>query len=157
MLRRVLALSCCVVFVDTALYAALTPLLPHFVHEFHLSKRGAGLLVAAYAGGALLGGIPGGIAAARFGPRRAVLAGLANIPVPGRPRADGAAVAALRRARRARAAPSGRGRLGRGCDRRGLAERRRDRDGRGTADRAAQRPPRAPAAGAGGTRARRLR
>jgi MFS family permease len=76
MLRRVLLLSCCVVFVDTALYAALTPLLPHFVHEFHLSKRGAGLLVAAYAAGALLGGIPGGIAAARFGPRRAVLAGL---------------------------------------------------------------------------------
>src|SRR5919201_638548 len=76
MLRRVLVLSCCVVFVDTALYAALTPLLPHFAHEFHLSKRGAGLLVAAYAAGALVGGIPGGIAAARYGPRRAVLAGL---------------------------------------------------------------------------------
>src|SRR5438046_680254 len=46
MLRRVLALSCCGVFVDTALYAALTPLLPHFVHEFHLSKRGAAAALA---------------------------------------------------------------------------------------------------------------
>jgi MFS family permease len=83
MLRRVLALSCCVVFVDTALYAALTPLLPHFTHEFHLSKRGAGVLVAAYAAGALVGGIPGGIAAARLGPRRAVLAGLALMGASG--------------------------------------------------------------------------
>src|SRR5438105_8469916 len=83
MLRRVLALSCCVVFVDTALYAALTPLLPHFAHEFHLTKRGAGFLVAAYAAGALVGGLPGGIAVARLGPRRAVLAGLAVMGAAG--------------------------------------------------------------------------
>ena len=65
------------VLVDTMLYAALTPLLPHFAHELHLSKAGAGSLVAAYAAGALIGGLPGGRAAARLGPRRAVLVGLA--------------------------------------------------------------------------------
>jgi MFS family permease len=75
-LRGTLLLSCSVVLVDTMLYAALTPLLPHFARELHLSKTGAGLLVAAYAAGALVGGLPGGMAAARFGPRRAVLAGL---------------------------------------------------------------------------------
>src|SRR5579884_4105277 len=58
------------------LYAALTPLLPHFAREFHLSKGGAGVLVAAYAAGALVGGLPGGWAASRFGTRRAVLVGL---------------------------------------------------------------------------------
>jgi MFS family permease len=58
------------------LYAALTPLLPHFARELHLSKAGAGALVGAYAAGALIGGLPGGRAAARLGPRRAVLVGL---------------------------------------------------------------------------------
>jgi MFS family permease len=54
------------------LYAALTPLLPHLVH----SKSRAGVLVAAYATGALIGGIPGGVASVRLGARRAVLVGL---------------------------------------------------------------------------------
>src|SRR5436190_14629425 len=75
-MRRLLLLVGLLVFVDTMLYAALTPLLPHFAHEFGLSKPRAGVLVAAYAAGALLGAVPGGVAAARFGPRRAVLVGL---------------------------------------------------------------------------------
>ena len=58
------------------LYAALVPLLPRYANEFGLSKGGAGLLVGAYAAGALVGALPGGIAAARYGPRRAVLIGL---------------------------------------------------------------------------------
>jgi len=69
-------LVCTLVWVDTMLYAALTPLLPHFAHSLHLSKAGAGVLVAAYAAGALVGGLPGGAAAARLGARRAVLVGL---------------------------------------------------------------------------------
>ena len=58
------------------LYAALVPLLPHYADEFGLSKGQAGLLVGAYAAGALIGALPGGLAASRFGPRRAVVGGL---------------------------------------------------------------------------------
>lgn len=76
-MRRLLILVSVLVLVDTMLYAALVPLLAHFVHEFHLSKAAAGALVASYAAGALIGGLPGGRAAARLGPRRAVLTGLA--------------------------------------------------------------------------------
>ena len=79
-MRRLVGLVSALVFVDTMLFAALTPLLGHFEHELHLSTATAGVLVAAYAAGALIGGLPGGVAAARMGPRRAVLTG---------PRADG--------------------------------------------------------------------
>jgi MFS family permease len=75
-MRRLLLLVAALVFVDTMLYAALTPLLPHFARTLHLSKAGAGVLVAAYAAGALVGGLPGGAAAARLGAQRAVLVGL---------------------------------------------------------------------------------
>jgi MFS family permease len=76
-MRRLVGLVSALVFVDTMLFVALTPLLGHFEHEFHLSTATAGVLVAAYAAGALIGGLPGGVAAARMGPRRAVLTGLA--------------------------------------------------------------------------------
>ncbi|MDX6479887.1 MAG: hypothetical protein QOG85_397, partial [Gaiellaceae bacterium] len=75
-MRRLLLLVSALVWVDTMLFAALTPLLPRFAHSFHLSKAGAGALVGAYAAGALVGGLPGGVAAARLGSRRAVLVGL---------------------------------------------------------------------------------
>src|SRR5258706_12147725 len=78
-MRRLLLLVAALVFVDTMLSAALTPLLPHFAHTLGLSKVRAGVLVGAYAAGALLGGLPGGAAAARLGPRRAVLVGLAGM------------------------------------------------------------------------------
>jgi MFS family permease len=71
-MRRLLLLVAALVFVDTMLYAALTPLLPHLV----VSKTRAGILVAAYATGALIGGVPGGVAAVRLGAKRAVLVGL---------------------------------------------------------------------------------
>jgi MFS family permease len=74
--RRLLLLVCTITLADTMLYAALVPLLPHYADEFGLSKGQAGLLVGAFALGALIGAIPGGIAAARYGPRRAVVAGL---------------------------------------------------------------------------------
>ena len=75
-MRRLLLLVAVLVFVDTMLFAALTPLLPHFSDELDLSKTRAGALVAAYAAGALVGGLPGGFAAARLGARRAVVVGL---------------------------------------------------------------------------------
>lgn len=75
-MRRLLLLVCSITLADTMLYAALVPLLPHYADEYGLSKGQAGLLVGAYALGAFIGAIPGGIAAARFGPRRAVVSGL---------------------------------------------------------------------------------
>jgi MFS family permease len=74
-MRRLLLLVAVLVFVDTMLYAALTPLLPHLVED----KSRAGILVAAYAAGALIGGLPGGVAAVRLGARRAVLLGLTGM------------------------------------------------------------------------------
>jgi predicted MFS family arabinose efflux permease len=75
-LRRILFLTGAIVLVDTLFFAALTPLLPHYAHRLHLGKAGAGLLAAAYPLGALVGAIPSGIAAARFGVKRTVLVGL---------------------------------------------------------------------------------
>lgn len=75
-MRRLLALVSSIVFVDAMLFTALTPLVPGYVDEFDLSKTGAGLLVGAYGAGAILGGIPGGLAASRWGPKRSVVGGL---------------------------------------------------------------------------------
>ncbi len=82
-MRRLLILVSALVLVDAMLYSALTPLLPRFAHELHLSKAATGALVAAYAAGALIGGLPGGRAAARLGPRRAVLVGLTLMGLSG--------------------------------------------------------------------------
>jgi len=80
-MRRLLVLVSVVVFVDAMLFGALAPLVPGYADEFGLSKAGAGLLVAAFGAGALLGGIPGGLAAARWGPKSAVVAGLVLLTV----------------------------------------------------------------------------
>src|SRR3954452_9555464 len=76
-MRRLLLLAAAVVFVDTAFYAAITPLLPHYVDSLGISKSGAGLLSAAYPAGTFLGSLPGGYCAARFGVRQTTVLGLA--------------------------------------------------------------------------------
>jgi MFS family permease len=81
--RRLVIVATAVVLVDSTLYAALTPLLPHYADRYDLSKAGAGLLVASYAAGSLIGGIPGGLAAARIGPRNAASAGLLTVGLAG--------------------------------------------------------------------------
>ena len=75
-MRRLLVLVSAIIFVDAVLFTALTPLVPDYAEQFDLSKAGAGVLVGAFGAGALFGGIPGGLAATRFGPRRAVVSGL---------------------------------------------------------------------------------
>jgi len=75
-MKRLLALVSSIIFVDAMLFTALTPLVPGYAEEFDLSKTGAGLLVGTFGAGALLGGVPGGLAAAKFGPKRAVVGGL---------------------------------------------------------------------------------
>src|SRR4051812_35975557 len=76
-MRKLLLLVSAVVLVDTSFYAAITPLLPDLTEEFGLSKSGAGLLAAAYPVGTFVGGLPGGILAAKVGVRPTVLIGLA--------------------------------------------------------------------------------
>jgi MFS family permease len=63
--------------VDTAAYAAITPLLPHLAEEYGLTKAGAGALSASYPLGTLLLSLPAGVLAARIGPRPTVLWALA--------------------------------------------------------------------------------
>ncbi len=75
-MRRLLVLVSVIIATDTMLFTVLTPLLPHYADEFGLSKGGAGALMATYAAGALLAAVPGGLAAAHFGPKQAVLGGL---------------------------------------------------------------------------------
>jgi predicted MFS family arabinose efflux permease len=74
--RRLLVLVGSIVFLDALLFGALSPLIPGYADQFDLSKAGAGLLAGSFGAGALVGGIPGGLAAHRFGPKRAVVLGL---------------------------------------------------------------------------------
>jgi MFS family permease len=75
-MRKLLLLVSAVVLVDTSFYAAITPLLPDLTDQFGLSKSGAGLLAAAYPVGTFVGGLPGGVLAAKVGVRPTVLLGL---------------------------------------------------------------------------------
>jgi MFS family permease len=76
-MRRLVLFVACIVFTDTMFYAAITPLLPELSDKYDLTKTGAGILAATYPAGTLLGSIPGGWMASRFGVRPTVLAGLA--------------------------------------------------------------------------------
>ncbi len=82
-MRRLLILASAIVFVDTMFFAAVVPLLPGLSAEFGLSKTGAGILAGSYAAGTLIAAIPGGMLAARVGPRRTVLVGLSVMSITG--------------------------------------------------------------------------
>ena len=80
-MRRLLALSCAIVLVDTIFYAALYPLVPFFQEEFGLSKSTVGILSGAYGAGVLVGSVPGGYLASRSGVRVTALVGLTLMSV----------------------------------------------------------------------------
>jgi len=77
--RRLLLFASSVVLVDTMFFAALGPLLPELRDELGLVKWQAGLLVASYALGGIVGTIPSGLVATRFGVRRTVILGLIGL------------------------------------------------------------------------------
>jgi MFS family permease len=61
---------------ESIMYAAVTPILAHYAHEFGASKRAIGLLAAAYPAGMFLGSLVGGFIVTRAGVRRTTVVGL---------------------------------------------------------------------------------
>jgi predicted MFS family arabinose efflux permease len=74
--RRLLALVTTLMFLELVFFAVLSPLLPELKRELALSTTQAGVLVAAYSFGAIVGGIPAVMFAVRAGVRTTALASL---------------------------------------------------------------------------------
>src|ERR687894_3121233 len=75
-MRRLLALTCSIVLVDTIFYGTLTPLVPYFSEEFGLSKSAVGIFSGAFGAGVLVGSAPGAYLASRAGVKVAAITGL---------------------------------------------------------------------------------
>jgi MFS transporter, ACDE family, multidrug resistance protein len=61
---------------EAVLYSTVTPLLPHYAHQFGASKTAIGVLAASYPAGMLPGSLLGGWIAIRAGVRRTTVVGL---------------------------------------------------------------------------------
>lgn len=79
--RRLLFLASAVVFLDVTFFSVLTPLLPSYKADHHLTDASAGILAGSFAAGALVFAIPAGWLVARIGARPTVIAGLVGIGI----------------------------------------------------------------------------
>jgi MFS family permease len=80
-MRRLLILSCAVVFMETTFFAVLTPLLPSYREDLGLSDAAVGVLSGSFAAGTLVLALPAGWFAARYGPRRAMILGVIGVGI----------------------------------------------------------------------------
>ncbi len=74
--RRIVALVRALLLFESAMYSAVTPILPHYAHAFGASKPAVGVLAAAYPAGILPGSLAAGWLATRVGVKRTALVGL---------------------------------------------------------------------------------
>jgi MFS family permease len=74
--RPVVVLIRALLLFESAMYSAVTPVLPHYAHALHASKPAVGVLTAAYPAGIVPGSLLGAWIAARAGVRRTTLIGL---------------------------------------------------------------------------------
>ena len=75
-MRRLLLIGGATIVVAELLLSAIAPLLPYYADRFALSRGDVGLLNGAYACGMLVGALPSGWSAMRFGVRGTLVAGL---------------------------------------------------------------------------------
>jgi predicted MFS family arabinose efflux permease len=74
--RRLVSLIRVVLLYESALYSAVTPVLPHYAHTLDASKAAIGVLAAAYPAGLIPGAFLGYWVATRAGVRRTTVIGL---------------------------------------------------------------------------------
>jgi MFS family permease len=80
---------------ESVLYSVVTPVLPHYAHQFGASKTAIGVLAAAYPAGMLPGSLLGGWIATRAGVRRTTVIGLLLFTVAITPFGFGSSISAL--------------------------------------------------------------
>jgi MFS transporter, DHA1 family, inner membrane transport protein len=74
--RQLVSLIRLVLLFESALYSAVSPVLPHYAHTLHASKPAIGVLAAAYPAGLIPGAFLGFWVATRGGVRRTTVVGL---------------------------------------------------------------------------------
>jgi len=75
--RPLVSLLRMVLMFESALYSAVSPILPHYAHTLHASKAAIGVLAAAYSAGLIPGALLGFWVATHAGVRRTTAIGLA--------------------------------------------------------------------------------
>ena len=105
--RAVVPLMWCLFVFEASLYAAVAPLLPHYVDQYGLTKAGAGLLAATYSAGFIPGAFLGGWLAVRVGVRLTGVMGMLALGLSTAAFGFGSTIATLDVARTVQGAAAG--------------------------------------------------